>query len=263
MPKILGIKKGRNKYTVTVENNEILNFRVSEDFLVENNILKAKEISLEEYSNFLKLVTLDDLYQKCLKYVLMKQRTKLEITAYLKKYGLNKQDEKFIIDKLNLLGLIDDKRYAHDYIYERINFHFEGYEKIKFELINKGIEEELINKVYVMLAHEEETIEKIIRGDDGRFFKGAKQAYHDFILKKVINKGFNYNIASNLIDKYISYENISEDKNLNKELMKLKRQYQGRYDSFELNDKIIKSLLKKGYRYQNIREEMEKGNEDK
>ena len=107
---------------------------------VSNNILNDINIETSFYN----------LYNKVLKYISIKMRSKMEIERYLEMLKVDIIDKRKIIKKLNEMGLINDKKYAISYIADKMRLSNDGPNKIKNDLLRYNIdiniiEEELYN----------------------------------------------------------------------------------------------------------------------
>ena len=107
MKKISKIKKNNNKYTIILSDNSSLSFY--SDTLIKYNLLKPREISDKELEEIINYNDYIEAYNKALTYISYKQRTKKEIKDKLCNYSNDVSDK--VIEKLDELGLLDEKRY--------------------------------------------------------------------------------------------------------------------------------------------------------
>ena len=84
------------------------------------------------------------IYSKILKLLRTRDRSEKEILEFLKKSGVSESDSAFAIDRLRSSKLISDTRFAENKIRSRTQNQHWGKEKIKLELIEFGISEEII-----------------------------------------------------------------------------------------------------------------------
>ena len=137
-------KKGNNKYKIHLENNESIN--VYEDVIIKNNLLYKKEIDrtlLEKIdydnSNF-------DAYNKCVKYISVRIRSKYEIEEYLKKKELEPSLIEETIEKLIKNNFLNDEIFAKAFINDKIKFTTMGPYRIEQELKKHRIDSNIIYK---------------------------------------------------------------------------------------------------------------------
>ena len=87
MKKISRIKKNNNKYTIILSDNSSLSFY--SDTLIKYNLLKPREINDKELEEIINYNNFIDAYNKALKYISFKVRTKKEIKDKLRDYSKN------------------------------------------------------------------------------------------------------------------------------------------------------------------------------
>ena len=83
--KIKKIAKQNTKYKIVLENDEELT--IYDDVIIKTNLLYKKEISEELKEQLIKENEYYDVYNKVLKYIKQKLRSKNEIIKYMKKIG--------------------------------------------------------------------------------------------------------------------------------------------------------------------------------
>ena len=170
--KITSIKqqlKMRDRYSVYVD--EAYSFSLSESALIESKLHSGMELTHQEVDGYKKLSLDDKLYGRALRYVAMRQRTAWEISFYLERKGADPSLAQSILNKLSMIGLIDDEKFARAYVNDRQLLRPTSRRKIIMELKKKRIPEEIIQRV---LAEKAET-------DDGA---GDQTALVEIIARK-------------------------------------------------------------------------------
>ncbi len=145
-------------------------------------------------------------YSKILKLLKTRDRSEKEILEFLEKSGVSKTDSAFAIDRLRSTKLISDSRFAENKIRSRIYNQHWGKEKIKYELIEFGISQEIISEE---LSKIEDSIwieqcERLIT----RNSLNKKNQMEIFKLKK---KLFQMGYPQDTIKKAFKKQNISEE----------------------------------------------------
>ncbi len=87
----------------------------------------------------------DSAKKKVLNFLRFRIRTKKEVEDYLKKHKYSEETITNILCYLEKLNLLDDEKFAELFIEEKIR-KFWGPLKIKYELLKKGVEKEIIEK---------------------------------------------------------------------------------------------------------------------
>ncbi len=248
------IKILKSKVSLAFDNGEKLSIdkEIYPNFyLYEGKDISSKELrQIQEYNNNAKL----------LQYAL-KIRSKALYSEYSMREKLYKKDASkrsvdHIIKVLKSYNLIDDLAYAQD-LQEYYNSKLFGENKIRQKISDKGIFDKEISKLKFSISLEREKANKLLPKLEKKYEKYNHNQKKAHIYKAYIDYGYNPDIASNMVNKI-------KDVNDKEELAKLKNDYNkakirlGRkYQKKELKQKIINSLLSKGYKFSDILKIME------
>ncbi len=253
MKKISKIKKNNNKYTIILSDNSSLSFY--SDTLIKYNLLKPRDISDKELEEIINYNDYIESYNKALIYISYKQRTKKEIKDKLCNYSNDVSDK--VIEKLDELGLLDEKRYIEAFINDQINLGNKGPFYIKKELeklnINSYYIDECLNNI-----KEDIWIEKVKKIVDKKINTNRKLPKERLLLK-IKNDLILLGYSKNIIDKVLSNVIIEEDNEViemafDKEYKRLSKKYKDK----ELENKIRYNLYKKGFNLERIEEILNK-----
>lgn len=189
------------KYKVLFDNKKEL--ILYESVIIDTNLLYKKEITNEEYNNLVSLNNYQDIYNKVIKYIGIRLRSKKEITDYLKKMGLSTEVVDDILNKLITNKYIDDERFSQAYIKDKYNFSNNGPYKIINELVKLGIDKDMAyTYTFDIITNEEEKINKLIN----KYVKSDKK--HDWyylknkIYNNLINLGYSKEIVISILNNY-------------------------------------------------------------
>lgn len=189
------------KYKVLFNNKKEL--ILYERVIIDTNLLYKKEITSEEYNNLVSLNNYQDIYNKVIKYIGIRLRSKKEITDYLKKMDLSTEVIDDILNKLITNKYIDDERFSQAYIKDKYNFSNNGPYKIINELTKLGIDKDMAyTYTFDIITNEEEKINKLIN----KYVKSDKK--HDWyylrnkIYNNLINLGYSKEIVINILNNY-------------------------------------------------------------
>lgn len=250
--KIEKIKKVGNKYKIEFDNHEKLT--TYDDVILENGLLYHPDID----ADILNKITIDhnfyDVYYKVIQYIAKRLRSEKEVIAYLEKYSASEKDKKEIISKLKEMGLINDENFVKAYVFDKIHLSTSGPYKIKKELLEHNIGEEIIDRELSKINKEDldQKMEKLIT----KKIKNSK--YTGYYLKqKVVNEMSN--LGYDKVDVITIFDNIDKDdsallqKEFNKNYKKLSNKYSGK----ELANKIKQKLYQKGFALSDIQNTIE------
>lgn len=193
-------KKSNGLYKVYIDDD---NYLISEEVIIKYKLLYKKEISLEELENILNETNYYDIYNKCIKYISYRIRSKYEIINYLNKFKLDYFTIENIIEKLEDNNLINDEIFVKAFINDKINFTTSGPYKIKLELIKHNIDKYLIDKyldnidkqlIYNKIS---KIVEKNLKNK-----KYPKSVLKNKIYKTLVNNGYYNEDIMYILNKY-------------------------------------------------------------
>lgn len=227
------------KYKVYLDNEDTIT--LYEDIILKYNLLISKKV--EDLDSLLSDNNEYEAYDKSLKYISTKMRSKKEISTYLSKI-YDKELVNKVIDKLLKNGLINDSKYVYYYYQDKMNLSNDGPNKIKDNLLKLGIKEDIINDnitvdkniVFDKLNHLIDKKIKTSKGYSGNILKQRLTSYF-------INQG--YEIS--MINEILNTKNLTNIEEGIKEYNKLLKKYKNKYDDYKLESVIRSKLYQKGF----------------
>ena len=188
------------QYKIYLSDGTIL--KINSDVIINNNLLYKKEIDNTLLNKILKENDNANIYNKCVKYISVRLRSKKEIIDYLKKLNIDNTAD--IIGKLTKNNLINDEVFTKAFIKDKINFTSYGPYRIRQELNKYNIDNEIIDK-YINDIDEEILIDKVDK-QINKMIKGNRK-YSSNILKSKIynnlyNNGFDKDMIINVLNNY-------------------------------------------------------------
>ncbi|WP_227985999.1 RecX family transcriptional regulator, partial [Streptococcus ruminantium] len=140
--RITKIEKKKRFYLLELDSQE--NLYITEDTIVRFMLSRGKEISEKE------LVAIRDFAQfsygknLALYFLSFKQRTKKEVTDYLRKYEVDEVKSARILQVLEEEKWIDDRQYVESYLRQNVLSGDKGPAFIHQKLVAKGISKNMI-----------------------------------------------------------------------------------------------------------------------
>ena len=188
------------QYKIYLSDGTIL--KINSDVIINNNLLYKKEIDNTLLNKILKENDNANIYNKCVKYISVRLRSKKEIIDYLKKLNIDNTAD--IIDKLTKNNLINDEVFTKAFIKDKINVTSYGQYRIRPELNKYNIDNEIIDK-YINDIDEEILIDKVDK-QINKMIKSNRK-YSGNILKSKIynnlyNNGFDKDMIINVLNNY-------------------------------------------------------------
>ena len=247
--KITKIKILKNKVNISFDNANKLS--IDKEVFTNFYLYEGKELSKEEYKSILELNDTNKLLQYTLKL-----RSKSIYSEYkLREKLYSKEASKRSVDKvikiLKGYDLIDDKAYASDLVeyYNSLNY---GENKIKTKLSEKGIFKETIDKMKFPISIEKKKANNIFPKLERKYdiYNASQKKQH--IYNAYLQEGFSKDIASEMTSKIKEPNKSDELTKLKTDYLKTKTRLERKYKGKELKQKILSSLLTKGYKMNDI-----------
>lgn len=250
--RITKIEKKKRFYLLELDSQE--NLYITEDTIVRFMLSRGKEISEKE------LVAIRDFAQfsygknLALYFLSFKQRTKKEVTDYLRKYEVDEVKSARILQVLEEEKWIDDRQYVESYLRQNVLSGDKGPALIYQKLVTKGISKNMIETELAGFDFSDlakRVAEKLVRRYQDRL---PFRALQNKLIQGLMNKGFSYELAKSTVGMLaISSDEEMEDELIAKELDKQYRKYSRKYDGYELEQRLIQVLARKGYDFDRIR----------
>jgi regulatory protein len=137
-------------------------------------------------------------YLIAIKYLDYRERSETEIRAHLNKRDINERVIEDVIDRLLRSGLVDDHRFAANWVENRLEFRPRGRRALFYELRQKGISEEIIQETLDPINDEELAYHAAI--EKAKKFQSLE--WDDFrkkMLGFLSRRGFSYDITPTIM----------------------------------------------------------------
>lgn len=253
---IYKIKNNMNEVVFLFDESEII-LELSDKIIKSYDLTIGKLISKETFDILKDHEQVTRAYNKALKFLTVKDYTYNQMKKKLMDSG--SYDDAQLDATLELLqekNLINDEAYTLNYI-KRCTRLGIGLNKAIYNLRNYGISSEIIDQCLEENSFDDEynaateLIDMYYNRNNGFSYKA--------MLKKIRDKLYIKGFTSEAIEKAISdydfkFDYEKEQQALEKEFLKQKKKYIKKYHDQQLKEKIIDSLLRKGYNYEHIKE---------
>ncbi len=250
--RIIKIEKKKRLYLLELDNQDSL--YITEDTIVRFMLSKDKEISEEELREIRSFAQFSYGKNLALYFLSFKQRTKKEVADYLRKYAIDEQNIPLILKKLEEERWLDDRNYVETYIRQNGLNGDKGPAALRPKLQTKGISKVLIDQGLEEVDFSDlaqKVASKLLRKYEGKL---PVRALQDKLLQGLVGKGFSYDLAKGVVGalELVSDEEKESDL-IVKELEKQYRKYSRKYDGYELKQRLMQALARKGYDFDQIR----------
>lgn len=233
-------KVGKNKYKIIFDNIDLILY---EDVILKYDLLIKKDVDLDLIDKIIEENKYEDAFETSVSYIEIKMRNKKEIIDYLRKKEFNESHINYAVDKLNKLNLLNEKRYIEAFINDKVNLTLDGPFKIRKALLDFDFSENDIDNYLNTFNSDiwESKLNKIINKKKSLMKNKSYTMFINKLKLDLYNMGYDKYMIDNLLMN-IEYSSNAIDKEIEKAKKKFKND----------KNKIISSLLRKGYNYEEI-----------
>ena len=210
---ILSLKQNKDK-SIYATTDIGLNFRLSINSIAKFNIFQGKLITEEEIREIQNEEKRSGLIQLIIEYIAIRPRSSREISEYIdkilkRKFKIEKIADEEIKLKNSIIDYLTDKKYIDDFdfakwwISNRVDFRNISKKAIKYELLKKGVSENIIEENLKELYSEDDERTKI-QNILNKKYKGIDLSAINLkekqkIISFLYNKGYNYELIKEII----------------------------------------------------------------
>ncbi len=192
----------KNSYNIYLSNGEVIT--LNERVITKNELLLRKEINSELYDKLKYENNIYDAIDKAIKYISVRLRSTKEIKDYLIKKGYSLDVVEAAIKELLNNEYLNDDIFTKAYIKDKLTFTSKGDYKIKMELVQLGIDNNIIESNIAMIDEDmlinriKKSIEKDIKTN--KKYKGI--VLKNKIYNHLITQGYSKEKVLNVINIY-------------------------------------------------------------
>jgi len=143
--KIAQQAKQRERYSIFVD--EKYAFSLSEQALLDSRLTSGTELTKEQVAEYKQLSSDDKLYNRTLRWIAMRSRSVWETEFYLKRKDASPEQIEQIVNKLSMLGFLDDKAFAEAFVHDRRTLRSMSTRRLQLELKKKHVPADIIDQV--------------------------------------------------------------------------------------------------------------------
>lgn len=234
--------------------------KITLDDYVQYGLRKGVAITKEQLHSFEEHIDSEQLYQRCLRKLSLKDRTIYEMRKWLKETELVEyQEVNVLIDKLIQKGYLDDEKLCMEQIQALSNSLY-GPKQIISKLKQRGVKEDCI------LACMEQSKLKEYEFALAYATKALRQSQKSSVTKTkntIRNKLMTRGYSNNTIEKVVSELDYSSNKEnedvlLEKLVKKAMKRYERKYRGYDLKTRIYRYYLTQGFHSEDINAVMDR-----
>ena len=248
------LQKKYAKLMIQMNPNLTKEIKVTLDDYVQYGLRKGITLSKEQLHNFEEHIDSEQLYQRCLRKLSLKDRTIYEMRKWLKETELaDYQEVNALMDKLVKKGYLDDEKLCMEQIQALSNSLY-GPKQIISKLKQRGLKEDCI------LACMEQSKLKEYEYALSYATKALKQSQKSSVTKTkntIRNKLMTRGYSNSTIEKVVSELDYSSNKEnedvlLEELIQKAIKRYERKYSGYDLKTRIYRYCLTQGFHSEDI-----------
>jgi len=200
------VKKDARNVVIHFDNDEVLFLSV--DIFYKSGLKKNDEISDDRFSSLIKENQLFHIKQRAFRYLGRRQYSTSELRIKLKQKGYETEYINEVLDDLKKKNYLDDTKFAEMFVEEKIKLKLWGEQKLKSELIKRGIKSEIISDILRDKISDEDKLNNamIIASKKYDTLKN-RNVKNDVIKRKLVtflnSRGYNYDVIKEVCDDLI------------------------------------------------------------
>jgi regulatory protein len=205
------VKKDARNVVIHFDNDEVLFLSV--DIFYKIGLKKNDEISDDRFSSLIKENRLFHIKQRAFRYLGRRQHSTSELRIKLKQKGYETELINEVLDDLKQKNHLDDKKFAEMFVEEKIKLKLWGEQKLRSELIKRGIKSEIISDILRNKITDEDKVNNAMTVATKKYHTLKNRNVENDVIKRKLftllnSRGYTYDVIKNVCSKL-----ITEDEN--------------------------------------------------
>jgi len=200
----------RNKERFNIYIDEVYAFSVNGELVYKEKLIVNEEVNEEKLHKIAQKENLLKCKNTALRIIERSYKTEKEIKERLIEKGYDVESILPVVDFLKEYGFIDDSGYIKIYIKDRIRS--QGAQKIKYDLIRKGIDPNEIDANLMNLNEDQErnVALELVKKKHSQLVEREKDIYKlsNKLYRFLVGRGYDYALAKDVIKKAMNIEDM-------------------------------------------------------
>ncbi len=197
------VKKDVKNVTIYFDNDEDLFLSV--DIFYKSGLKKNDEISDDRFSSLIKENRLFHIKQRAFRYLGRRQHSTSELRIKLKQKGYETELINQVLDDLKMKNYLDDTKFAEMFVEEKIKLKLWGEQKLRSELIKRGINSETISDILKNKITDEDKLNNAIIIASKKYNTLRNRNLDNDVIKRMLisflnSRGYNYDVIKEVFE---------------------------------------------------------------
>lgn len=193
-------KKRKDRYNIFIDDE--FRFGVDENTLIKLDLRKGIELTEAEIEKIENEEVNAKAFNAAANFLKTRERSKKEICDKLKTKEFTPTQIEKVLEKLERLNIVNDKRFAEMFVRDRMKLKPKGKRALSIELMQKGIDKNIIEEVLNEMLGGDQELElakKILEKAEKKYSGFDENAKRDKIIKYLMGKGFSYSLIEKVL----------------------------------------------------------------
>jgi regulatory protein len=193
-------KKKKDRYNVYIDG--VFRFGLDEGTLIKFDLRKGIEVSEQEIEKIENEEVVAKAFNAAASFLKTRERSRKEISDKLKTKDYEITAIEKVLEKLERLDIVNDKRFAEMFVRDRMKLRPKGKKVLTMELVQKGIDRYIIeDALNEMLGGENELglAKRVFEKAEKKYSRLEEREKKDKIIKFMMARGFNYGMIEKLL----------------------------------------------------------------
>ena len=200
------VKKDVKNVTIYFDNDEDLFLSV--DIFYKSGLKKNDEISDDRFSSLIKENRLFHIKQRAFRYLGRRQHSTSELRIKLKQKGYETELINQVLDDLKMKNYLDDTKFAEMFVEEKMKLKLWSEQKLRSELIKRGINSETISDILKNKITDEDKLNNAIIIASKKYNTLRNRNLDNDVIKRMLisflnSRGYNYDVIKEVCDELI------------------------------------------------------------
>ena len=198
--KITNIEPQRNKNRVNVYVDDLFAIGIDLELKYKHKLEIGMEVDDDFIKEVLKAEEQNKVTNHALNFLSFRQRSEKEIYTALKRKGYEEIYIENAIDYCRNQKYLDDRAFAKAFIKDKVNINKLGEQRIKYELLRKGVSQNIIDDVLILDTEDQlETALKLAEKKLPSYRKDDKNAVYRKLSGFLQRKGYSFEVVSQVM----------------------------------------------------------------
>lgn len=200
MPVITSIKPQKNKKRVNIYLDGKFGFGLDLENFVKSSLKVGKDLSDEEIIKITKKGEYQKALDRLLLFTSLRPRSEKEVNDWMQRKKIGDDVKRALVEKVRKLDLLDDKKFAKWWVEQRLAFKNKSLKDLNYELLNKGIDKEIIKKILSEAGIDEERIALKLLEKKGYRWNGLRKLDRKRKISEFLaRKGFRWSVIKKVV----------------------------------------------------------------